>query len=308
MTSHPRRPAARALAAAAIAVLLVPAAWVAGPPSPVGAVALIAVPAPTATASGIPIRPAPVPAALASTTSPTATSIERSLLTWLNRDRVALGLRPLRADTPVARLAGERAARLAGIGILSHQYAGGDLGSALSGRGVEWYRYGENIGTSTATWGLQAASMIYALWRASPEHWTAMTSETLNYVGIGVAYRSENGATYASIVFTESPDHTAPWARLTSARTLTSTTGTAASFAWRGADPVLQSHTAGLRTFDVQYRVDAGPWRIVRSGTTTTVLTLPRRPPGHAYWLRVRARDGRGNLSAWSRPLRVIVR
>jgi len=280
MTTLHRRRAARSIAALALTALLVPGAWLAGP----------------------------VPAPARASSTPTAASVELTLLTWLNRDRVALGLRPLRRDVVVAGLARERATRLAGIGILAHQYAGGDLGSALAGRGVEWYRWGENIGTSTASWGVRAASMIYALWRASPEHWAAMTSETLNYVGIGVAYRSGNGATYASIVFTESPDRTAPWARMTSARALTSATGTAASFTWRGADPVLQSHTAGLRTFDVQYRVDAGPWRTIRSATTATALTLPRRPPGHSYWLRVRARDGRGNLSAWSRPLRVVVR
>lgn len=279
MTHHSRRSPVHALAAAAIAVLLLPGTWLGAPPSPVDA-----------------------------STAPTAASIELSLLTLLNRDRVALGLRPLRRDAVVAELARERATRLAGAGILGHQYAGGDLGSALAARGVEWYRYGENIGTSTAAWGLPASSMIYALWRSSAEHWASMTSDVFNYVGIGVARSSETGATYASLVLTESPDHTAPWARMTSARALTSATGTAAAFTWRGADPILQSHTAGLRTFDVQYRMDAGAWRIIRSATTATALTLPRRPPGHSYWLRVRARDGRGNLSAWSRPLRVVVR
>jgi len=277
MTSLHRRRALRSIATLVLAALLVPA-WPAGPP--------------VARAAG----------------TPTTASIELTLLTWMNRDRAALGLRPLRRDPVVAGLARERAGSLAGFGILAHEYAGGDLGTALSGRGVEWYRYGENIGTSTAGWGLPAAGMIYALWRASPEHWAAITSQALNYVGVGVAYRSATGATYASIVFTESPDHTPPWARMTSARAVASATGTAASFTWRGADPVLQSHTAGLRTFEVQYRVDAGPWRTIRSATTATTLTLARRPPGHSYWLRVRARDGRGNLSAWSRPLAVVVR
>ena len=40
---------------------------------------------------------------------------------------------------------------------------------------------------------------------------------------------------------------------------------------------MLQTHTAGLRDFDVQYRIDSGSWRTLRNDTTTRSLTLTDR-------------------------------
>lgn len=285
----------RSSATISLAAILAATAWLAGPSLAVRAAG------PSSAVADAALEP---PAAELATI---ATSMELSLLTWLNRDRSAIGLRPLRRDTALAGLADDRAGRMAGLGVLSHDLAGGDIGAALAARGVVWYRFAENIGTTTALWGPDAASYIYRLWRDSPSHWAEMTSGQLNYIGIAVAYRPTDGSTYASLVFTESPDRTPPIARMTSARALTSSTGTAAVFTWRGSDPLLQTQTAGLRDFDVQYRVDAGSWRLLRNDTTATSITLARRPPGHSYWLRVRARDRQGNVSAWSKALRVVV-
>lgn len=229
-----------------------------------------------------------------------------SLLSWLNRDRATRGLRPLRSEPRHVTTATERAGRMAATGALSHSI-GGDLGAELTSAGVHWFGFGEDIGTTSAAWGSAAATMLYGLWRASPEHWAAMMSDRFAYVGIAFVQRATDGTTWASIVFSESLDVTRPVARMTAARSYATSSGTAASYTWRGADPLLQTHTAGLRDFDVAYRVDTGAWRVIRAATTTTSMTLARRPRGHSYWVRVRARDRRGNLSAWSSAVRVVV-
>ena len=130
-----------------------------------------------------------------------------------------------------------------------------------------------------------------------------MFSSSYNYVGIGFAYRSATKTTYASVVFTDSKDHTAPTARNVSL----TRSGTTIRFAWTGADPRLQTRTAGLRSFDVQYRVGTGAWRTIRNDTTARSLTLYNRAHGHWYSFRVQSADRRGNLSKWTSATRVWV-
>jgi hypothetical protein len=104
-------------------------------------------------------------------------------------------------------------------------------------------------------------------------------------------------------VLTESLDHTAPRARAVEVVRA----GTTITFRWDGADPPLQSHTAGLRGFDVRFRRDDRSWRTIRVNTTATSLTLRNRRHGHAFLFRVRARDERGNLSRWTSRMRIRV-
>jgi uncharacterized protein YkwD len=280
----PRRAAAGAGALLALVVALGSAAT---HPLPVAATPSV----PTAA------HPAPIAAGY------TAASAEASLLAWTNRDRAALGLVPLRADPALADIAGTRADNLAASTTLSHAAAGGDLGPALAAAGVQWYAWGENI----AEWpgGLLSTTVagIYRAWRGSAEHWATLMSPTMNYVGFGVAVRSSDGHAVASTVFTESRDHTAPGARIDSA----TRSGTTVTFTWHGYDPALQSHWAGLRDFDVWYRVDGGAWRLVRNDTKATSLRLVSRAPGHRYWLKVQARDRAGNVGRMSTPVSVLV-
>lgn len=299
MTVRPRRPLALSLAALAVVSAL--------PPSP-GSIAPAAVDAVSVegtTAAARETATSDVPSATTSDAS-VAASMAAALLARLNRDRAARGLRPLRSETRHVRTATERAGRMAATGTLSHSI-GGDLGTELTSAGIRWFQYGEDIGTVGAAWGAPAADMLYDLWRASPAHWSAMMSDRFAYVGIGVARRTTDGTTWASLVFTESPDVTPPVTRMTSARAVVTSAGTAAVYAWRGADPLLQTHTAGFRDFDVAYRVDAGSWRVIRAASTTTSMTLALRPHGHSYWVRVRGRDRAGNVSAWSPAVRVVV-
>ncbi len=139
---------------------------------------------------------------------------------------------------------------------LSHDAAGGDLGTAYDQRGIQWYGYGEIIGESNATFGKPAAAFIYKLWKGSPPHSAILFSSHYNYIGIGFAYRPSNGTTWASIVFADSKDHTAPLV----ARTTKHVRGRTVTFAWRGHDRVLQTREAGLG--QLRRRVPRGRRRV----------------------------------------------
>jgi uncharacterized protein YkwD len=232
----------------------------------------------------------------------TESSMASTILSLMNDDRMALGLRTLRADGRLAGLANDRAAWMASTGLMSHESYGGDVPDAIRSRGVSTYSSGEAIGSTNAAWGVAAAQYLYGLWKDSPDHWGLMMSDTFNYVGVGVSQASD-GQTFASLVFAEAPDSTRPIAQITAA----GVSGRTVFFSWVGRDGLLQTHTAGLRDFDVQYRVDGGAWILLRTHTTTTQLLLANRPPGHTYAVRIRDRDRRDNLSPWTAPRSVRV-
>jgi len=262
---------------------------------------LAAAPAVSAAATTSSTATTPSSVVTATTTS-TAQTMGAEIIGWLNRDRVAKGLRPLRAWPALASLAGTRAGRMAATGTLSHAAAGGNVGTALTSAGIRWYGFGEIIGTSGYPWGSQAAANLYSMWKNSPTHHAIMFSASYNYVGAGIV-RASNGSTWASIVFTESVDHTRPVAR----NGALTAVGTTVRFGWSGYDPLLQTHTAGLRGFNVQYRVDSGAWHLIRNLTTSTSLGLSGRAHRHYYSFRVQAADRRGNLSAWTAAKRIWV-
>jgi uncharacterized protein YkwD len=241
------------------------------------------------------------PAPAAAATSPS--TLEAALLTWTNRDRAALGLRPLRLDTDLAALADERAASLASAGSFSHQAAGPSLSTTLDRAGIQRYAAAENIGWWGGGATLATAAALYRAWQASAVHRAALMSASLNYVGFGLVHRPSDGRLFASTLFTEARDRTAPRATMES----TTRSGTTVTFTWRSRDPLLQSHWAGVRDVDVFYRVDAGPWRLVRDDTTATTLRLSGRAPGHRYWLAVRPRDRAFNVGPLASPISVWV-
>lgn len=279
-----------------MAILLASPAAASAAPAPSDATAATATSAVTASS----LAATATTSVTAATTATTASTMASELLTWINRDRVASGLRALPAWPAMATVANRRAAAMASTLTLSHQAAGGDPGAALRAAGLQWYSFGEIIGMSTYSFGTPSASNLYAMWKASPLHHAIMFSTSYNYVGIGVA-RAANGSTWSSILFTESVDHTRPTAR----NGTLSEIGTTIRFNWSGADPLLQTHTAGLRSFDVLYRVDYGPWRLLRNDTTSKSLVLWNRARRHYYSFRVQSADRRGNLSAWTPVKRI---
>ena len=230
------------------------------------------------------------------------TSTERAVINWINADREARGLRALRPWTTLFDIGEMRAKRMASANVMSHTISG-NLGSQLTGYGVRYYAKGENVAYTSRYTGLDAARHIYRMWKASSIHWSQMMSSKFNYVGIGLSRRSSNNRTFAALIFTESPDHTKPIARVTGGERR----GGDIAWTWTGSDPRLQTHTAGFRDFDVQYRVDSGSWRMARDNVTATSMTFVGKPGGHTYGLRVRGRDRAGNVGSWSAELRVAL-
>lgn len=233
----------------------------------------------------------------------TAYDMEQQILGYINRDRSAAGLVPYRKWSALASVAGKRAARMASLNVLSHTAAGPYLSTQLNNAGIQWYDWGEAIGKTSYRWGSDAAKNLYHMWMGSSPHRAMLMSTGYNYIGIGVAYRSSNHTTYASIVVTDSKDHTGAVGRNGSL----SAAGTTVDFSWTGYDPKLQKRTAGLRSFDVQVRVDGGTWSTALNDTTTLALSLADRPRGHWYGFRVQAADTRGTLGKWTSEARIWV-
>ncbi len=103
-------------------------------------------------------------------------------------------------------------------------------------------------------------------------------------------------------MFSESPDHTSARATVINV----SRSGDDIVWKWSGYDPVLQTHTAGLRDFDVQVRQGSNDWTTFRNDTTSRSLTLYDRAAG-TYGLRVRATDRRGNVGPWTAEKRISI-
>lgn len=237
-----------------------------------------------------------------SASAASASSAESSIIGWINSARAARGLVALKYDGDLSAISGLRASRMAASNTMSHSI-GGNLTSQLNAYGVDWYRYGENIGWSNASWPSTSGRAIFNAWMNSPSHRALILSDRFNYVGVGLAYRSSNRRTFGAAVFAETSDHTRAVGRVTSG----SRSGDDVRWSWSGYDPRLQTHTAGLRDFDVQYRINNGTWVLLRDNTTQTSLSLANRYPGRNYSIRVRATDRRGNVGAWSSESRIWV-
>lgn len=143
-----------------------------------------------------------VPATQAATT--TETSVEAAIARLISRDRAALGLPAYGVNSTLASIAGTRSAGLAAAQVLDHA-AAGDLQGQLNAAGVAWQGWGENLAMTSTAWGPDVAPALYALWKGSPPHWTLIVSRDFNQIGVGVS-QAANGATYASIVFIDSPN------------------------------------------------------------------------------------------------------
>lgn len=230
----------------------------------------------------------------------TTNDLEHDVLDLINDARTDRGLHPLRVGKRLWLIAGYRAGRMASTNVLSHSVAG-SISSQLKARNVPWYGYGEDIGYTRNKPSKTAIKHLFAMWKASPSHWKLMMSSKYNYIGVGIAYRSSNTKTFSSLIFTESPDLTDARASMDGV----SHNGADATFGWHGWDPTLQTHTSGLKSFDVQTRVDSGSWKTVASKTTATSRSWNGLSSGHTYGMRVRARDKAGNLGPWSSEMRL---
>ncbi|HEX2625669.1 MAG TPA: CAP domain-containing protein [Candidatus Limnocylindrales bacterium] len=257
--------------------------------------ALVAV---LATALGPGAHPAPTDAATA--LSPTPDAVETTFINWINGVRASKGLVPLRVHPGLVKMAGDWAAHSASTAVLSLPSC---MSCMLTSYGVQKYNYGGMESWSSYPWGDQAIASIESGWRQHSTEWSKLMSSTLNYIGIGVAYRSSNHSMWVAVFETESKDRTNPWAKPGT----TSRSGSTVTWSWSGGDTKLQTHTAGFKNYDVQYRVDSGTWTTIKSATTAKSLSLSSRAGGHYYGLRVRSRDNLGYVSAWGAEMRVWV-
>jgi uncharacterized protein YkwD len=236
----------------------------------------------------------------AETLSPTPEAVETMLLTWINDARASRGLVPLRLHPGLVRMSDDWAAHMSSTGVLALPSC---TSCMLTDYGVQKYNYGSIASWSTYTWGTVAADSIWQGWKQHSTQWAKLMSSTLNYIGIGIYYNSSAKRTWSAVFLTESKDVSKPWAKTTGS----SRSGTTVYWSWTGADTKLQTHTAGLKNFDVQYRVDSGSWTTIRSGTTAKSLSLTGRAHGHWYGLRIRARDNLGYVSGYTAELRIWV-
>jgi uncharacterized protein YkwD len=230
----------------------------------------------------------------------TASDAESLVINLINADRVKAGLVPLRSHWDLASISGYRASKMAQKNVMSHS-VGGSLGAQLNGRGVVWYRYGEAIAYTTKSWATTAARELHRVWMASAPHRALLMSSKFNYVGVGLALRSSNSRTFGSVVLSESLDENGARSWFTDVDVV----GDDIRWAWAGADLQLQTHTAGLRDFDVQYRSGSSGWKTLRNDSTSRSATLWNRTRGVTYAMRVRATDRRGNVGAWTPEIRV---
>ena len=239
-----------------------------------------------------------VPSASAATT----TTLEYRILGWINQARAERHLVPLRADSRVWDLAGDRSAVMASRDVLSHTVAG-SVGSQLTSRGIRWYRWGEAIAYTGRPAGTYATADLFAQWKNSKPHWDLLMSPNFNYIGIGMTYRSSTTRTFGDVILIDGPDRSRPGAAMVSV----TRRGDDVRWTWRGWDVPLQTRTSGLASFQLQYRVDSGTFRTIVTSTTATSRLLANRSHGHWHGLRVRARDKAGNVGAWSSEMRIWV-
>src|SRR5436190_5779862 len=145
-----------------------------------------------------------VPATQASSAASSTSDPAVQLMASINSARAARGLVPLRTDSRLWAIAGDRADRLAASGVLSHEVAG-SMTQDLAVRAVRWYAYGEDIGYASGAPAV-AGPVIFGMWTASSAHWPLLMSARYNYLGVGLVYSPGTGLTYSSVVLAESPD------------------------------------------------------------------------------------------------------
>jgi uncharacterized protein YkwD len=235
---------------------------------------------------------------------------ESSLVAMINADRAAVGLPPLRLDARLSAIAHERSVSMAAAGQLSHvQPDGRSVVDIIKAAGIAWYGVGETIGWNNYPGLRDSTNVVNRGWLGSPEHAAIIHSKDYNYFGVGLGMTA-SGDRYWTAVFLRGPDRTAPWAKM-----LAPTSGSyvilasrrkvrLVTWSWTGDDRPLAVLTSGLRSFEVQRRVDGGAWTSVWASTTRRAWSSSVWV-GHRVQVRVRALDNAGNVGAWSSPVSV---
>lgn len=232
---------------------------------------------------------------IATTSDAPATTIgdaEQLVLDLINQRRDKKGLRPLRLDPRVAKVARARSQDQIDRKYFGHKDPSGHyVAWYLTKAGIKYSRNSEIIAWNQGSDLAAGAQQVVSAWMSDSIHRREVLSKTHNYFGAGIATNGRKVIwTVDSIT---GPDRTGPTARITSA---TWSDG-AATIEWKGSDPRLVVGTAGLRDYDLAQRSAGGSWSVILGRTTTTSITTST-PSGTEF--RVRARDTKGNVGAWS--------
>jgi uncharacterized protein YkwD len=241
----------------------------------------------------------------------TVEQAELKVAQLLNEQRKNAGRVVLRGDSRLYAIARARSEDMAAKDYFSHQQPDGDWAwDLMTEAGIRWFAAGEIIAWNT--WGTLAESAVAASrqWRDSSAHYKLLTSADYNYFGVGLAV-DDDGKKLWTVVFMKGPDRTGAWARFrTDSNASADTVSTAntggrrrMTIKWKGADTRLQVLTAGFESFQVQKRrPGVTDWVTILSSTTKTEISR-RLYKGQLYEFRIRARDRKGNVGAWSKSL-----
>jgi hypothetical protein len=173
----------------------------------------------------------------------------------------------------------------------------------LSAKPIKWYNAGEIIAWNTWSTLPESVATANDMWLNSPTHRSIIMATSYNYMGVGLAVDS-SGKKYWTAVFIKGPDRTGGWVTITpeaqpAAVSIASATSRVARLSWRGGDIPLVVLTTGFRNYQIQRRIDGGPWAWVSTWTTSTSRSL-RAWSGRTYDFRLRACDRAGNCGRWS--------
>jgi uncharacterized protein YkwD len=127
-------------------------------------------------------------------TQATLTQSERSLLGAVNGVRSAHGLRALRVDPALMRVARSYSAHMIRTGTFTH----GAMGARLARSGARGPVFGENL-----AWGVgsrASAASIVRSWMASPGHRANLLRPGWNRIGLGALRGTFQGHAGATVV------------------------------------------------------------------------------------------------------------
>ncbi len=248
---------------------------------------------------------------------------EQELLALTNQARASAGLRAVRWDATLGSIARYRSQDMIERNYFDHTIAGSGrhVWDVMDDRGYCYELAGENIGWNQHWADDQATGEIHKSFMGSPGHRGNILGNAWEVVGIG-AYTGADGKAMWTVVFANkcgavaaatsptaakpvvtvptTPNPTArPAGRVTS---VTASVTRTVTWRWTATTPTSPTPTRAACTFDVYYRDNLGPWKLLRSRTVARAISIARRTPGHTYSLRVRARDCSGNAGSWSTP------
>ncbi len=235
---------------------------------------------------------------VASAVAPAATDVEAAeqrVIELINARRAKKGLRALRLDPRVARVARARSQDMIDRHYFSHRDPDGKYARQhLAHARIRFSRVSEIIAWDQGTDLQAAAGKVVQAWMSDSVHRHEVLSTTHNYLGAGVA--TDGHTIMWTVISITGPDRTDPTARITSVVL----DGDVATVRWKGHDPRLVVGTAGIRDYDLARRHPGGAWQTVRDDTRN-VSTTSAAHEGTEF--RVRARDDAGNVGPWSDPV-----